>query len=491
MHRAFTAVLVIIALACKSSPQPPPPVAPSRALVLSPSAFALAHTTVVDVAGGVELRDRTVVVDGDRIAAVLEGDAPPGAKVIDARDKWIIPGLWDMHVHFADPNSATLFVANGVTGVRVMWGNPQFGPGPERIHDDLRDAIAQGKRIGPRMIIASNIMDGPKPTWPKSLALATADEGRKAVDDAKASGADFIKVYSGLPRDVFYAIAEQSRHHHLPFAGHVPEAVTVAEASDAGQHSIEHLTGMATACSSHEDELMRKRAELASAGKRTRETNLAEVAAARASYDDAKAKALFAKFKANDTWMCPTFTVLHSIATLDDPNHADDPRLKYVSPFIRQFWDPKQDFRFKTATESDFAAMRAGFDSSLALVGKMAAADVPMLAGTDEMNPFVFAGFSLHDELGWLVKAGLTPAQALRAATIGPARYLGLDKTMGTVEVDRVADLVVLDGDPLADIANTMKIHAVVARGKHYDRAALDKLLADVEETAKHASSGP
>jgi imidazolonepropionase-like amidohydrolase len=487
MFRTLASALVIATLACNSSVPPTQP----RAVALSPAAFALVHATVVDVASGSELRDRSVVVDGDRIVAVVEGAPPAGARAIDARGKWIIPGLWDMHVHFNDPNSAALFVANGVTGVRVMWGNPQFGAGPARMHDRLRDAIANGERVGPRMIIASTIMDGPKPTWRGSLALATPDEGRKAVDDAKAGGADFVKVYSGLPRDVFFAIAEQSKRQHLPFAGHVPEAVTVAEASDAGQHSIEHLTGMALACSSREDELMRAHDELVRSGTRTRHAMLAEDTAARESYDDTKAKALFAKLVANDTWECPTFTVLHAIATLDDPTHADDPRLKYVSPFMRQMWDPKQDFRFKSATEDDYEAMRAGFKDSLSLVGKMANAGVPLLAGTDEQNPFCFAGFSLHDELGWLVKAGLSPLQALRAATLNPARYFGLDKTMGTIEVGRVADLVVLDADPLSDIANTTKIRAVVARGKPYDRTALDQLLAGVEEAEKHPSFGP
>jgi hypothetical protein len=179
-------------------------------------------TTVVDPSNGTETADRAVVFDGDRIVAVVASDAlptTPSTRTIDERGKFVIPGLWDMHVHFSDPPSAPLFIANGVTGVRVMWGNPQFGPKPDRFHYECRDAFDRKEQVGPCMVIASTIMDGPHPIWPNSLALSTPGEGRKAVDDAKADGADFIKVYSGLPKSVFLAIADDT-HERAVRDGH-------------------------------------------------------------------------------------------------------------------------------------------------------------------------------------------------------------------------------------------------------------------------------
>jgi cytosine/adenosine deaminase-related metal-dependent hydrolase len=192
----------------------------------------------------------------------------PTLRVGDARGKYVIPGLWDMHVHFADPGSGRLFITNGVTGVRVMWGNPPYGPGMERFHFRLRDAFDSKKEVGPRMVIASQLIDGPHSFWPDATMVSTPDEARRAVDDAKSAGVDFIKVYSRLSRDAYFAIADESKRLGLPFAGHVPEAVSVAEASDAGQKSMEHLLGMLVACSSHEAALRRARATFA-AGEHT------------------------------------------------------------------------------------------------------------------------------------------------------------------------------------------------------------------------------
>jgi imidazolonepropionase-like amidohydrolase len=209
-----------------------------------------------------------------------------------------------------------------------------------------------------------------------------------------------------------------------------------------------------------------------------------------ATFDPQHASALFAKLVANGTWQTPTLTVLNAMATLDDPSHAKDPRLAYVSTFMRARWDPKEDFRTKDKKAEDYAAFRAALVKQTEIVGAMNKAGVPILAGTDELNPYCYAGFSLHDELGLLVKAGLSPAEALRAATFGPAKYFGWESKMGTVAEGKVADLVVLDADPLADIANTQKISAVVSRGTFFDRAALDKLLEQVKYTAANPMFG-
>jgi imidazolonepropionase-like amidohydrolase len=461
------------------------PVVPPRGTIV------FQHVTVIDVLNGSPLADRSVAVAGGKITAlgpVGAVEVPAGAKVVDSTGQYMIPGLWDMHVHFVFKSYGALMVANGVTGVRVMWGNPRG-----LNHRDWRTEFSAGKAVGPRMMIASNIVDGPNPVWPGSAVVHNAAEGRGAVTAAKRSGADFVKVYELIPTDAYLAIAAECKAQGIPFAGHVPQRITAGEASDAGQKSIEHLTGIRTACSTREDDVMRERnnaLENSKGVETIRAVSEHQRDVIRDTFSDAKAQALFARFKKNGTWQCPTLTVLHSIAWLDDPAFINDPRLKYVLPFVRASWDPKRDFRFKSMTPAHFAQLKKDFEKNYLLVAAMNKAGVGLLAGTDEMNPYCFPGFSLHDELGLLVKAGLTPLEALGTATINPARYFGKDQSHGTVEAGKDADLVLLDANPLDDIHNTTKIRAVVADGRLYDRAALDQILSNSEHPAPAIKTG-
>ena len=403
----------------------------------------------------------TVVVSGNHITNVAKsGDVSiaSGAKVIDATGKFLIPGLWDMHVHWYNRDYLGLFTANGITGIRQMFGNP-----------DLlrwRQDVEKGSLLGPRMIVASPIVDGPQPVWPNSIAVRNEAEGRDAVRQVKKWGADFVKVYSLLPRDAYFGIADEAKKQGISYAGHVPFTVSAAEASDAGQKSIEHLTGIIINCSDREADLRNQVIRTGPAGRGRVEAEALQ------TYDEKKADALFARFVKNQTWQCPTLTVLRSTASLDDPNFTNDPRVKYMPPQIRQRWENRVESRMGN---SQFA--RKVFQKELDIVGAMNKAGVPIIAGTDTGNPFCFPGFSLHDELGLLVRAGLTPMEALRAATLSPARFLGMEGTLGTVEKGKIADLVLLEANPLDDIRNTQKINAVVINGRLLDRKALDKML--------------
>jgi imidazolonepropionase-like amidohydrolase len=452
-------------------------------LVLAASKpIALTHVTVIDATGAPARPDQTVVVTRERIAAVGRSSAvaiPTDAQVIDATGKFLIPGLWDMHVHWYDSAYLPLFTINGVTGIRVMWGLP--------VNLQWRKEFAAGKLDGPRLVLAGSIIDGPKPIWPGSTAATTTTEGRQAVRKTKEEGYDFVKVYNLLARDVYLAIADEAKKQGLPFAGHVPYSVTAAEASDAGQKSMEHLYGILLACSLAEEKLT---PELKGARKDPKNPDRALLRRINEqvmdTYDAKKAAALFEKFKANGTWQCPTMTVLHSIAYLDDPKHTNDDRLKYMPQSVRSSWNPKTDFRLKNLTKEDYAYQKKLFDRNLQLVGEMHRAGVGILAGTDVLNPYCFPGFSIHDELEWLVKAGLPPMEALQTATLNPARYLGQLKDLGTVEQGKIADLVLLEANPLAKIENTQRIAAVVAGGKYFPRETLRKQLADVLNIANH-----
>ena len=446
------------------------------------------NVTVIDTTGGPALPGRTVVVSGGMISQVVRDDAyspaDPDAKVIDASGKFLIPGLWDMHTHMASESGLPLFIANGVTGVRVMWGNPAMTGFPVP-HTAWRKAIDAGTRVGPRMIVASNILDGPKPIWRSSVAVRDEAEAKKAVDAQADAGADFIKVYSMLAPGPFRAIAAEARARKIPFAGHVPTLVSASEASDLGLRSMEHLYGIFAACSPLEAEMLVARKAVLDEAKGDWFAARAKLgpidARLRETYSDDLAAALFARLKRNGTWQCPTLIVLRSLGMMNDPEFVKDDRLKYIDPFVRIYWDPKNDPRFRAMKAEDFEAQRRSFERGVVLVGKMHRAGVPFLAGTDEANPYVYAGFSLHDELGLFVKAGMTPLEALRTATINPARYLDRESVAGSVAPGKEADLVILDADPTLDIANARRIYAVFARGTFLGRAALDEMLKSSE----------
>ena len=434
----------------------------------SHESLALVHVTLIDVVGGIAVPDVTVLITGNRIADVGKSDqvpVPAGAKVVNAEGKFLIPGLWDMHVHWYDKHSLPLFTANGVTGIRQMFGTPEL----LRWRQELTD----GSLLGPRMIVASPILDGPRPFWPNSIAVGNEGEGRKAVLRVKKWGADFVKVYSFLPRDAYFGIAEEAKSQGIPFAGHVPWSVSAAEASDAGQKSIEHLTGIFLACSDDEEEIRRQLPQNTPFGARS----LIE-ARAFAKYNSRKAAALFQRFVKNGTWQCPTLTVLRSSASREERGFRDDPRLKYMPSEVKESWERRAEARSNLRAEEEYAYAKKVYPKYFELIGAMRRAGVQFLAGTDTGNPYCFPGFSLHDELVLLVQAGLTPVDALRAAILNPAKFLGLEATLGTIGKGKLADLVLLDANPLDDIRNTQRIQAVVSNGRFQDRDALDKMLA-------------
>jgi imidazolonepropionase-like amidohydrolase len=424
-----------------------------------------------------------VTISEEKIAGIQEyrrGSEAKTADVIDGRGKFLIPGLWDMHVHWYDERFLPLFIANGVTGVRQMWGM--------EVHQQWRQKVKDGSLVGPRQSIASPLIDGPKPVWQGSITVQTEAEARAAVIAVKKDGADFVKVYEKLPRDAYFAIADQSRKEGMPFAGHVPFTVRLSEASDAGQKSIEHLTGVFIEASRQEEKIRNEVIEGVSSSGDGGWSGLVSVRLGKQvldTFDAQKAASIYTRLAKNHTWQTPTLTVLRAISRLNDSTFMKDARLKYMPASIREQWNPQNDQYLNKWTVDDWAYGRALFDKELRIVGEMHRQGVQFLAGTDTLNPFCFPGFSLHDELALLVTAGLTPMEALQAATRSAAEYLGILDSFGTVEEGKAADLVVLAGNPLDDITNTRKIAGVMMRGRYFPKASLEKMLADVEAVAR------
>lgn len=442
-------------------------------------ALAFVHVNVIDATGSPVQTDMTVVVQGKQILQIGKSKdvaVPKSAQAVDGHGKYLIPGLWDMHVHEIfgawlpedEKVIPLLFVANGVTGVRDMGGDLE----PLK---RWRSRIAAGEMIGPRMIIAGPMLDGPVPAFPSSAPIKDAADGRNTVDELKKNGADFIKIQSLIPRDGYFAAAEEARKIGIVFAGHIPDKVRAVEASNAGQKSVEHLTGVFEGCSTVEDELMAKprgpgRGRFLS------------------TYDPERAKALIALFVRNQTWQVPTLYWEQGEWLIEKTNSGPNPLTKYAPAAWRDRTWPMFTRDITQGWSSDPLADRENFvRAEFKMVGDMNRAGVPILAGTDTAAGVrVYPGFSLHDELDLLVQAGLSPMQALQAATLNAGKYLGLADT-GTVEKGKRADLVLLDANPLEAIGNTRRIQAVVLAGRYFSRSALDGLLHQVEEAAAHS----
>jgi imidazolonepropionase-like amidohydrolase len=435
----------------------------------------------------------TVFLADEQIAAIGPSKSvfiPRKTKVVDATGKYLIPGLVDMHVHLTGASEPTgsrefilpLLLTNGVTTARDMGGDLDSLL-------KLRQEIEHGQLQSPRIFFAGPYLDGQPPFFQPSMVVTNAAEAAEDVHSLHSRGADFIKVQSNLSREAYFAIAEICRREQITLVGHVPDHVTAAEASDAGQKSIEHLTGVLRACSKDEPSLIRKQFAAgpikATVGQSVNR-ELAWQIELLQSYSDEKAEALIAKFLRNQTWQVPTLILLRNDAfPTSETDPSRDLRRKYIPVQVLANWDKGTRDRDKGATAEEFSLRSRLMQASLRIVGKMNAAGVPLMTGTDTTAPDIFPGSSLHEELALLVEAGLTPMQALQAATKRPAEFLGKQQTQGTIEQGKIADLLLLDADPLADVHNTQRIVAVILRGKLLDRKALDELLVKEESFAK------
>ena len=458
------AFAVVTPLAC---------VPPSAAKTL-----AITNVSVVDVAAGRNRADQVILIDGDRIVAVGSPGAVPvprGARVLDGRGAHVMPGLWDLHVHLAmtGPEALPLLVANGVTGVRDMGGD---GAHVRR----WRDSIASGTLLGPRIEMAGPVVENAR--WRRAVVgmldasgdsstareiegrfgVETDEDAKRVVDSVAALGLTLIKVRNAPPRAAYFTLLREAKRRGLRVAGHPPvPAVTLAEASDSGQQSIEHLLFAPDPSGSWVSSLD------------------AMPAAARAD--------LYARLVRNGTALVPTLVADVGfrltpdsvvLAIVDDTAGALDARRRYIPPKLARRWRDQMAMKKLEGRQPDWAALHA---AAAARLRELDSAGVAVLTGTDLATPLNYPGFAVHEELALQVReGGRTAARALWGATLGPALLLGRERDLGTVEAGKLADLVILDADPLSDITNVSRIRAVVRSGALLDRAALDRIMREV-----------
>ncbi|GIG91196.1 amidohydrolase family protein [Plantactinospora endophytica] len=452
----------------------------------SDAGTAFTSATVIDPASGQVRPDTTVLVRGDTITEVGRSGqvrVPAGATVVDLRGRFLIPGLADMHTHgLAEQVDPALCVANGVTTVREMSGTVA-------VHD-WRRRIEAGTLLGPRYTIGSRIVDGAPTVWDPMLlsvlSVADAAQARQAVRQVVAEGADFVKVYSRLSPPAYRAVAAECRRLGVAFAGHCPDAVPVTEAAELGQASVEHMFSTAFDTSSEE---ARIRARIAQIRLETgdysgwfKAIHPVEWTAAH-TYSPAKARRVFDRLAGRRTRQVPTLAMHYWLDNARALDLSADPRARYLpAPILAGLQYALDELYLKDRSPDEDAEWAAMFGHRLRMVGELHRAGVPIMVGTDVGTCGLFPGFSVHDELRFLVDAGLTPMAALHAATAEPASFLGA--RTGRIARNRAADLVVLGANPLTEIGNTTRIEAVVVRGRYLDRAALDRLLRGVAEAA-------
>jgi len=436
------------------------------------------QATVVDVEHARTQPNQSVVVRGADIVAVGEDKAIArqwrAPRQVDAKGRYLIPGLWDMHVHFGggpeliEENKALLplYIAHGITTIRDASGDL-----PAQVLQ-WRGQIRDGSLMGPQLFTSGAKIEGVKPVWKGTIEVGNQADLDAAFVRLKEDRVDFVKITdSTLSPDLFLAAVRGARANGLRASGHIPMALTVQQAVGAGISSIEHLDYAYKAGVKNEAEIAAafadKRIDRAEANRQLD-----------AGFDPATAMAAYRGFAAKGVYVTPTLNGGRILDFLDQDDHANDPYLAYIGPKLQATYAWRVE-RAAKATPAQIEARHREYHQVAAVLPMLQQAGVTIMAGTDAgfLNAFNYPGIGLHDELSLFVKEGLSPAQALSAATRAGPSWFGMLDRYGGIAAGKAADMVLLDANPLQDITATRRIDAVLLRGQVYDRKALDGLL--------------
>ena len=445
----------------------------------TPQILAIRDATVVDLGDGSLKENQTILVSGSSIRLVgtsADVSIPAGSRVVEAKGKFVIPGLWDMHVHTADLTYFSQFVANGVTGIRDMGGGAAVATnGCESIQSEQinawRSRIESNELIGPSIVFSGPAVSGTG--WPTSLTVRTADEAKAAIGTLQARGVDFVKVYEGIPLVAYQALADAAHAGGLPLAGHVPaETVGLLDAISAGQRSIEHVRDALLMCFTDDP---------AEHAKFMVDDHWAKDDVTWGTARHRECQRVIEALQERRVWLTPTLVVERAKVAVEEVGFVTDSRRTRLPSSVQKAFAAFV-LEKRGQSPTDRASEHLWWRTQKRLVHRMNQSGVALLAGTDSACEGGLPGDSLHTELALLVDAGLSPLEALRSATLEPARYFESTDSMGVIAAGAVADLVLLDRNPLEDIANTRRIHAVILRGRVLKRADLDALTPRVKK---------
>jgi len=440
------------------------------------------NATIVDVENGILISGQDVMIAAGKISAVQKTNANNrAAKIIDGNGKYLLPGLWDMHVHFGGGDTLiqenkdllSLYVLYGITTVRDAAADLS----PYVLQ--WKKEIAEGKLEGPNIFTSGPKIEGYKSIWVGDLEIDDSLELNKALDSLRKLKVDFIKITDNTLKPELYlkALAE-SRKRGWKTSGHVPGALSLQQVSAAGLSSVEHISYMLKAGTKDDENYARQIAE----GKLTAKemnTRILE------HFDTAHAMYVFRLLARNGTAVVPTLSIIGTTAYLDKDNHKNDSMLLYIGPGLRNTYAWRVDRAAKDSPDAIEYRHRV-FENAAALLPLIQKSGMSIIAGTDAgyLNCFVYPGLGLHKELETMVKYGLTPLQALRASVINGPAFLGRSEEYGAIKPGKKADLLLLDGNPLIDITNTQKIQGVVLKGNYRDVHQLDKLRVMIKSKA-------
>jgi imidazolonepropionase-like amidohydrolase len=440
--------------------------------------------TIIDAVNGIR-SDQNVIVSGNKIVEVGPANKikePSGANIIDCNRKFMIPGLWDAHIHLTNSAVITpvmyyLFLINGITYIRDTAGNL----------DLLLPLVEEAVRMAgmaPRVFITGPHMDGLPLSWNSSVGTTTVERAEQVMDSLIAAGVDHLKVYELISPDIYSAVLSMARNKGYKVSGHVPLTMDAIEAANAGLASIEHLNNLELAMSSDWDSLLQDRRQIIAEGTAKTGNELrgriyrAQRMHAFNTQDESRRQEVIKALADNNTWQVPTLVCI--TATEQGMYAREDYRntFRYLPEPARSEWEQRA---IQTAGRSLSEVELAHANWANDLMPRLVNAGVGIMAGTDAPLFQLTPGFSLHEELALLVHAGLTPMQAIEAATLRPAQFFGLENQQGSISKGMLADLVILDANPLEDITNTQRIHAVMREGHLHNRDGLDRIMDQLE----------
>lgn len=436
----------------------------------------ITNATVLDVESGEEIPGQMIAISGDTIQAVLDmesSDRFSASKTIDVENQYVMPGLWDMHVHFRGGDSLVaenrnllpLFLAHGVTTVRDSGGDISISV------IDWRQKIEAGELEGPSIFTSGPKLDGPNPAWPGSIEVAGVEDIPAALDSLEQLEVDYVKMYDGsLSKEVFYGIIAEAEERGYKTTGHMPMSANILEGVDLGLDGSEHLYYVMKACSPKADSLTRVN------------PGYGMMNDIIATYDPELAEEVFQKLKENRVYITPTLHIGKTLSEILDVDHSRDSLLPYIGSGIQETYRGRIEGAKRARAAG--STMRSNMEEkSLEMIKPMYDNGVPLLAGSDcgPFNSYVYPGGSLHNELERLVAAGLTPLEAIKTSVINGPAFFDLQESYGSIQSGKMADIIILAKNPFNNIENLISVSSVLSKGKIYEQEKLQQMMQAVK----------